>query len=89
MRSAKEELGSSKEELEKQKQLNERLETDLLQLNKHVNGNATGPGEKSRSATPSKQQDGLAGLNIGSKGNVGGTDDSHTQSVTYFYDRTR
>lgn len=55
--------------------LNEKLETDLLQVNKHVNGAVAGSAEKSGTTTPATQaagqQEGLAGLNIGQKGIVG------------------
>ncbi|KAF8518766.1 CASP C terminal-domain-containing protein [Gautieria morchelliformis] len=66
LRSVSEDLANNKDELEKQKLLNEKLEIDLLQVNKHVNGAATGSAEKSDASTPpGSQQEGLAGLNIG------------------------
>lgn len=68
-----EELKANRDELGQQKLLNDRLETDLLQVNKHVNG-TTGSAEKSGVSTPASQgtvqQDGLAGLNFGQKSNV-------------------
>jgi len=69
-------LASNRDELEKQRSLNEKLETDLLQVNKHVSGAVGGAGstEMSGTSTPASQgagqQDGLAGLNLGQKVNV-------------------
>jgi homeobox protein cut-like len=71
LRSVSEGLANNKDELEKQKLLNEKLEMDLLQVNKHLNGAATGSPEKSGTSNPpGSQQEGLAGLNIGQQ-NVG------------------
>ncbi|KDQ21701.1 hypothetical protein BOTBODRAFT_211241 [Botryobasidium botryosum FD-172 SS1] len=63
-----EQLARDQKELEQQKGLNERLENDLLQLNRHIpktNGDGI-----SGTSTPSGQpgaQDGLAGLNLGQR----------------------
>jgi homeobox protein cut-like len=74
LRSVSEDLTNHRDELEKQKILNEKLETDLLQVNQHINGTGAGSTEKSGASTPAAsgagQQEGLAGLNIGQKGNV-------------------
>ncbi|KAF8520409.1 CASP C terminal-domain-containing protein [Hysterangium stoloniferum] len=65
LRSLSEELTSTKEELEKQRLLNERLETDLLQINKHVNGSTAGIGAADNVPAPSGTPGGLEGLNLG------------------------
>ncbi|GJJ06327.1 hypothetical protein Clacol_000518 [Clathrus columnatus] len=62
LRSTTEELSWTTAELEKQKSLNEKLETDLLQIN--VNNSARKSSEQSETSTA---VDGLAGLNIGGK----------------------
>lgn len=73
MRSVSEDLLNNQNELEKQKLLNDKLETDLLQVNNHINGTGAGSTDKSGTSSPAgpSQQEGLAGLNIGQKGNVG------------------
>ena len=66
-----EQLAHDQKELEQQKALNERLENDLLQVNRHI-PKTNGDGA-SGSSTPSGQnqpQDGLAGLNLGQKVNM-------------------
>ncbi|KAG8927470.1 hypothetical protein FRC01_007453 [Tulasnella sp. 417] len=67
----KDSLDHCRAELDKQRQLNEKLEADLLQVNPHasssdrqLSGGALGLGGTNGSSTP---QDGLSGLNLGQK----------------------
>ncbi|KIO32240.1 hypothetical protein M407DRAFT_18809 [Tulasnella calospora MUT 4182] len=67
----KDSLDHCRTELDKQRQLNEKLEADLLQVNPHasssdrqLSGGALGLGGTNGSSTP---QDGLSGLNLGQK----------------------
>ncbi|KAG8912989.1 hypothetical protein FRC00_003305 [Tulasnella sp. 408] len=67
----KDSLDHCRTELDKQRQLNEKLEADLLQVNPHassgdrqLSGGALGLGGTTGSSTP---QDGLSGLNLGQK----------------------
>ncbi|KIJ49673.1 hypothetical protein M422DRAFT_246745 [Sphaerobolus stellatus SS14] len=79
LRAANEELASNKEELEKQKLLNEKLETDLLQINKHTtpikSGSGTPSGQKQ-----SSQEGGLSNLNLGSSPSNQTPDSTHARS---------
>ncbi|KAG8752038.1 hypothetical protein FRC14_007407 [Serendipita sp. 396] len=63
-RSVSEELATCRAELEKQKILTERLENDLMHVDRHM-GQANGERPSGRS-TPSAAPDGLSGLNLGS-----------------------
>ncbi|KAF9051170.1 hypothetical protein BDZ89DRAFT_1154075 [Hymenopellis radicata] len=58
LQAAQDRLSSTADELEKQRDLNEKLENDLVSMNKHgVNGDST----------PSESSDVLAGLDLGKK----------------------
>ncbi|KAI0048257.1 hypothetical protein FA95DRAFT_1588758 [Auriscalpium vulgare] len=63
-------------ELEKQRELNERLENDLLQLDRRAhNGDANGSGETDGASEHGSEKDVLAGLDLGkkTKGSANGT----------------
>ena len=65
MRLTRDELETTTSELEKQRALNEKLENDLLQLNKHEqNGDQNGG---SKSPDGASDDDILAGLDLGKK----------------------
>ncbi len=71
LQAAQDRLSSTANELEKQRDLNEKLENDLLSMNKHgVNGDSI----------PSESSDVLAGLDLGKK-SVGTFLDLHTGGV--------
>ena len=77
LRAVSEDLSNSRDELEKQRVLNDKLETDLLQVNKHVGApGAGGTGAEKPGAAPpagagpQEGLAGLAGLNIGQTANV-------------------
>jgi hypothetical protein len=60
-------LAHTRADLDKQKSLNERLETDLLQLNPHVRpaSSSVVPNGATGSGTPTPAETGLDGLNLG------------------------
>lgn len=71
MQGLKDSLDHCRTELDKQRQLNERLEADLLQVNpqassgdRQLNGGALGLGGTTGASAP---QDGLSGLGLGQK----------------------
>jgi len=63
-RTASEELATCRAELEKQKILTERLENDLMHVDRHL-ANGERPSGTGTS-TPSHSTDALSGLNLGS-----------------------
>jgi homeobox protein cut-like len=65
---SKDQLALTSSELEKQKALNEKLENDLLAMNKH-SGSALN-GDVTSSDASASQTDVLAGLDLGKKSNV-------------------
>ena len=69
-RTASEELATCRAELEKQKILTERLENDLMHVDRHMAGGSGAPlanGERpSGISTPNQSTDALSGLNLGS-----------------------
>jgi len=63
-----EQLAHDQKELGQQKALNERLENDLLQVNRHIpKTNGDGASGYSTPSGQNQPQDGLAGLNLGQK----------------------
>lgn len=72
LKSVEEQLTQTSSELEKQKALNEKLENDLLAINKHkLNGNGRPDGALSPAAANESQSDLLVGLELGKKSTVG------------------
>lgn len=75
-RTASEELATCRAELEKQKVLTDRLENDIMHVDRHMAGGSSGTsagasgavnGERpSGRSTPSQSTDALSGLNLGS-----------------------
>lgn len=71
LRAAQAELAFTESELEKQRTLNEKLETDLLQMDQRkLNGELNGVADYESSRADSPQLDALAGLDLGKKPNV-------------------
>lgn len=86
----KDSLDHCRTELDKQRQLNEKLEADLLQVNPHasssdrqLSGGALGLGGTNGSSTP---QDGLSGLNLGQKSLVSRSPKLRDFACTKYYD---
>ncbi|KAI0930470.1 hypothetical protein AcW1_009144 [Taiwanofungus camphoratus] len=70
LRAAQAELAFTESELEKQRTLNEKLETDLLQMDQRkLNGELNGVADYESSRADSPQLDALAGLDLGKKPN--------------------
>lgn len=70
MHVAQEELITVNSKLEKQQQLNEKLENDLLDIEKHQQGQVNGKHEARGTLKSAASSDALAGIELGKKSSV-------------------
>ena len=70
MQTAQEELITVNSKLDKQQQLNEKLENDLLEIEKHQQAQVNGKHETRDTLNNTTSSDALAGIELGKKSSV-------------------